>query len=81
MSRAGMALPFLARRAFLRVIIWEFFMPCMTSYIEIYCSSCKRTLGRYNTKFYNDDKIRDLLKTTHSVHVRDGHTVDMRRTD
>lgn len=49
------------------------------TYIEIYCTSCKKSLGRYNTKFYSRDKIGDMLKTTHSVHVRDGHTINIRK--
>ena len=31
---------------------------------EVYCINCKKVLGRYNIKFYNDDKIGELLKTT-----------------
>lgn len=46
---------------------------------EIYCSSCKKILGLYNIKFYNDDKIGELLKTSHSIHVRDGHSINIRK--
>ena len=31
---------------------------------EIYCINCKKVLGRYNIKFYNEDKIAEVLKTT-----------------
>jgi hypothetical protein len=48
---------------------------------EVYCSNCKKVLGRYNTKFYNDDKISELLKTTHSTHVRNGHQVNIRKLE
>ena len=46
---------------------------------EVYCINCKKVLGRYNTKFYNEDKIGELLKTTHSTHVRNGHQVNIRK--
>ncbi len=46
---------------------------------EIYCSNCKKVLGRYNIKFYNNDKIEELLKTTHVTHVRNGHQVNIRK--
>ncbi len=46
---------------------------------EIYCSNCKKVLGRYNIKFYNSDKIEELLKTTHVTHVRNGHQVNIRK--
>ncbi|MCV0393589.1 MAG: hypothetical protein K5790_09935 [Nitrosopumilus sp.] len=46
---------------------------------EVYCINCKKVLGRYNTKFYNEDKIGELLKTTHSNHIRNGHQVNIRK--
>ena len=46
---------------------------------EIYCTNCKKVLGRYNIKFYNDDKIGELLKTTHVTHVRKGHQINIRK--
>ena len=46
---------------------------------EVYCSNCKKVIGRYNIKFYNDDKIEELLNTTHSVHIKKGHQVAIRK--
>jgi len=46
---------------------------------EVYCVNCKKVLGRYNIKFYNDDKIEELLKTAHVTHVRNGHHVNIRK--
>ncbi len=48
---------------------------------EIYCDNCRKVLGRYNVEFYNEDKIKDLLKTNHAEHVRDGHHVKIRFYD
>ena len=28
---------------------------------EIYCSNCKKILGRYNIKFYSEDKIGEVF--------------------
>ncbi len=46
---------------------------------EVYCSNCKKVIGRYNIKFYNDDKIEELLNTTHSTHIRSGHQIAIRK--
>ncbi len=46
---------------------------------EVYCINCKKVLGRYNIKFYDDSKIEELLKTTHVTHVRNGHLVNIRK--
>jgi hypothetical protein len=45
---------------------------------EIYCNNCKKILGRYNVKFYDNDKIKEILKSRHSLHVRKGHQVIIR---
>ena len=46
---------------------------------EIYCLNCKKVLGRYNIKFYTEDKIDELLNTTYSMHIRNGHQVNIRK--
>ena len=46
---------------------------------EIYCASCKKVLGRYNVQFYTEDKISELMKTSHVFHVRNGHQVTIRK--
>ena len=46
---------------------------------EIYCSNCKKILGRYNIKFYSDDKIGEILNTNHVSHIRSGHQVTIRK--
>ncbi len=45
---------------------------------EIYCDNCKRVLGRYNSKYYSESKIADLLKVSHASHVREGHHIEIR---
>jgi len=46
---------------------------------EVYCSNCKKVLGRYNTKFFDEDKIGELVNTTHSTHIRSGHQINIRK--
>jgi len=46
---------------------------------EVYCSNCKKVLGRYSTKFYSEDKISEFINTAHSTHVRKGHQVIIRK--
>ncbi|HXG74789.1 MAG: hypothetical protein QW177_06555 [Candidatus Nitrosotenuis sp.] len=46
---------------------------------EVYCNNCKKTLGRYNVKYFSDAKIAELIKSTHSVHYRNGHELDIRK--
>ena len=46
---------------------------------EIYCNNCKKTLGRYNVKYYSESKIADLLKISHELHVKEGHTIEIHK--
>ncbi len=46
---------------------------------EIYCNNCKKVLGRYNVKFYTENKIGELIKTSHINHVRNGHHLIIRK--
>jgi len=46
---------------------------------EIYCSNCKKILGRYNMKFYSDEKIGEILNIYHISHIRNGHQVMIRK--
>lgn len=46
---------------------------------EVYCSSCKKILGRFNSKFYSEEKIEGLLKIEYSIHVKSGHQIAIRK--
>ena len=50
-------------------------------FTEVYCSNCKKILGRYNIKFYTEEKIGDLINTIHVSHIRSGHQVIMRELE
>lgn len=45
---------------------------------EIYCINCKKVVGVYSVRFFNDDKISELLKNSHSFHVKAGHEIKIR---
>lgn len=46
---------------------------------EVYCNSCKKILGRFNSKFYSEEKIEVLLKIEYSIHVKSGHQIVIRK--
>jgi len=46
---------------------------------EIYCNNCKKTLGRYNTKYFSDSRIAELIKSNHTSHYREGHQLSIRK--
>ncbi|HXX06263.1 MAG TPA: hypothetical protein VEJ68_05520 [Candidatus Bathyarchaeia archaeon] len=46
---------------------------------EIYCFNCKKSLGRYNEKYYTDQKVGEIIKACHSNHVYEGHEIVIRR--
>ncbi|HXG14401.1 MAG TPA: hypothetical protein VNK25_04650 [Candidatus Nitrosotenuis sp.] len=46
---------------------------------EVYCNNCKKTLGRYNVRYFSDAKIAELIKSTHAAHYRNGHELDIRK--
>jgi len=48
-------------------------------FTEIYCINCRKVLGRYNIRFYKEDKINELMKFSHALHVREGHHVVTRK--
>jgi len=45
---------------------------------EIYCHSCKKSIGKYNVKYYSDARIAELLKAGSNPHVREGHQISIR---
>ena len=45
---------------------------------EIYCNNCKKVLGKYNVKFYSQDKIAEIIKSNHTSHMREGHQIAIR---
>jgi len=46
---------------------------------EIYCNNCKKTLGRYNVKFYTEEKLGELINSSYAIHVKSGHHIVIRR--
>ena len=46
---------------------------------EIYCNDCKKVLARYNTKYYSEDMIAELIQTVHVIHTRAGHHIKIHK--
>jgi len=44
-----------------------------TKFKEIYCFNCKKALGRYNTDYYSDDKINEIIRKNHYWCTYRGH--------
>jgi hypothetical protein len=40
---------------------------------EIYCSSCKKKLGRYNEKYFSDARLNEIIVNNHAKCIREGH--------
>jgi len=42
---------------------------------DVYCSTCKKNLGRYNMKYFSDEKLDAIIANNHAQHIREGHSV------
>jgi len=47
-------------------------------FCEIYCKNCKKVLGKYNTKYFSEEKIGELIKTNYDTHVKSGHHLELK---
>ena len=47
-------------------------------YRIIYCRECDCVIGRYNRKYYTDDRIGEVIRSQHGRHVREGHEIELR---
>jgi len=48
------------------------------SHREIYCNNCNKILGRYNTKFFSENGLGELLNNIDSIHIKHGHAIEIR---
>jgi hypothetical protein len=46
---------------------------------EIYCFNCKKSLGRYNEKYFTDQKMDEIIKANHASHIYEGHEIVIKR--
>jgi hypothetical protein len=46
---------------------------------EIYCFNCKKSLGRYNEKYFTDQKMDEIIKANHASHIYEGHEIAVKR--
>ena len=48
---------------------------------EIYCSNCKKQLGKYNAKYFSENGLGELLNYIDSIHIKQGHAIKIRMKD
>ncbi len=46
---------------------------------EIYCSNCKKTLGRYNESYFSETNLNEIIVKNHIRCVREGHGITILR--
>ena len=51
----------------------------LVEFREIYCNDCKKTLARYNVKYYTEDMVAELIQTIHVIHTRGGHHIKIHK--
>ena len=51
----------------------------LVEFREIYCDSCKKVLARYNTKYYSEDMVAELIQTVHVIQTRAGHHIKIHK--
>ncbi len=52
---------------------------CTMEFKEIYCFNCKKSLGRYNEKYFTDQKVDEIIKANHASHIYEGHEIVVKR--
>lgn len=46
---------------------------------ELYCTNCKKPLGRYNTKYFSALKLNEIIMKNNMECIRQGHQISIRR--
>lgn len=46
---------------------------------EIYCQDCKIILARYNEDYFSETSIDELSKLHYYFHIREGHSIIVRK--
>jgi hypothetical protein len=46
---------------------------------EIYCDNCKKSLGKYNTKYYSERQVAEIIRVINASHSRSGHHIKILR--
>ena len=49
------------------------------SFKEIYCQDCEIILARYNDDYFSDDSINELSKHHYYYHIKEGHSIIVRK--
>ena len=45
---------------------------------EVYSVDMKKSMGRYNQKYYSETKIGEIVKIVYASYIREGHDLVIR---
>lgn len=48
---------------------------------QVYCQDCKMLLANYNTKYFSDLNIAELIRLHYHSHIKNGHSLVMHLAD
>jgi hypothetical protein len=48
---------------------------------HIYCQDCNTLLAKYNTRYFSDINIAELVRIHYHSHIKDGHSLITRTAD
>ncbi|CAN5168106.1 hypothetical protein BH18THE2_BH18THE2_17520 [soil metagenome] len=48
---------------------------------HIYCQDCNTLLAKYNTRYFSDINIAELVRVHYHSHIKDGHSLITRTAD
>ena len=51
----------------------------LVEFREIYCNDCKKILAKYNTRYYTEEMVAELIQTLHVAHTRGGHHIKIHK--
>jgi hypothetical protein len=60
----------------IKLLFWQLQLGVLEmGFKEIYCSACKEKLGRYNEKYFSDDRLNQIIANNHVPCIRKGHNL------
>jgi hypothetical protein len=48
---------------------------------QVYCQDCNVFLAKYNTRYFSDMNIAELMRIHHYSHIKEGHSLITRTSD
>jgi hypothetical protein len=48
---------------------------------EIYCRDCRLLLAKFNTEYFSDNTISEIVRVQYRSHIKDGHSLSTREPE